>query len=84
MKLAVRILDSLEYIKSYCGMQNDQKRLRKLKNKLEFLRSIAAIAVAELKETSDARKVADAEIRALAPAAKRKLVAKDMDVSKLT
>jgi predicted nuclease of predicted toxin-antitoxin system len=61
-------------------VQNDPKRLRKLKNKLEFSRSIVAIAVAKVKETSFARKVADVEIRALAPSTKAILVAKDMDM----
>ena len=40
--------------------------------------------MAEEKETADARKVADAKIRALAPEAKAKLVARDMGVLKLT
>ena len=83
MKLSSQILDILGYIKSYCGVQNDPKIFRKLKKKLEFSRSIIEIAVVEVKETADSRKVADAEIRALAPAEKAKLVAKDMDVSKL-
>jgi hypothetical protein len=48
MKLAALTLDSIGYIKSYCGVQNDPTRLRKLKNKLEFSRSIAAIAAAEV------------------------------------
>ena len=55
-----------------------------MKNNLEFSRSITEIAVTEEKETADARKVADAKIRALAPEAKAKLVARDMDVSNLT
>ena len=39
--------------------------------------------MAEEKETADARRVADAEIRYLAPAAKPNLVVEDMDVSNL-
>jgi hypothetical protein len=65
-------------------VQNDPRILSKLKNKLRFLRSIEAIAVAGVKETLDARKVADAQIRALAPASKAKLVEKGMVVSNLT
>jgi hypothetical protein len=42
------------------------------------------VAVTEVKETPDARKVADAKVRALAPAEKTKLVANDMYVPKLT
>ena len=84
MKISAQILESLGYVKYHCGVQNDPKRLRNLKNKLDFLRLIAEIFVVEEKETTDEQKVKDAEIRAFLPASKAKLVAKDMDVSKLT
>jgi hypothetical protein len=48
-----------------------------LKNKLEFAKSITAIAVAEVNETMDMWKSVDAEIRYLATSAKVKLVAKE-------
>ena len=47
IKLAARRLDILGCVKSYCGVQNDPKRLGKLKKKLEFSRSIAEIAMSE-------------------------------------
>jgi hypothetical protein len=43
--------------------------LSKLKNKLEFAKSITAIAVADVKATTDAQKAADTEIRYLATSA---------------
>jgi uncharacterized protein YacL len=64
-------------------VHNDPKRFSKLKNYLEFEKSIAAIAVAGVQETTDALKPTDVEIRVLAPSTNAKLVANDMDLSKL-
>jgi hypothetical protein len=55
MKLTMRKLNSIAYIKLYCGIQNDRKRLSKLNNKLKFTKSIAAIAVAETRELTHYR-----------------------------
>jgi hypothetical protein len=63
--------------------QNDPKRLCKLKNKLPFYESIAAIAVADDIEADTARKAVISETRSLTPAAKEKLVVKSMHVPKL-
>jgi hypothetical protein len=63
-------------------VQNDPKRLSKLKNKLEFAKSIAAIAVVDVKVTTDARNAVDTEIIYLETSANAKLVANDVDVSK--
>jgi hypothetical protein len=65
-------------------MQNDPKRLSKLKNKLEFAKSITAIDVADVKVTTDARKAEDTEIIYLETSANAKLVENYMDVSKIT
>jgi hypothetical protein len=43
MKLAMRKLDNLGYIKSYGGVQNYPERLRRLKNKLQSLTTIALL-----------------------------------------
>ena len=82
MRILAQILDRLICVKLYCGVQNYPKGLRYLNNKLEFSSTIAEIAVADEKETADAQKVAGDEIIFLAPVAKSKLVAKDVDVSK--
>ena len=52
VKLAAQIIDNLGCVKLYCGVHNDPKILIKLKNKLDFSRSIAEIAVAEGKINS--------------------------------
>ena len=82
MRILAQILDRLICVKLYCGVQNYPKGLIYLNNKLEFSSTIAEIAVADEKETADAQKVAGDEIIFLAPVAKSKLVAKDVDVSK--
>ena len=50
MKLADQIIDRIGYVKANCGVKNDSKRLRQLKNKLEFSSSIAEVSAAEEKE----------------------------------
>jgi hypothetical protein len=84
IKLAMRKLDNIGYIKYYSGVKNDHERLRGLKNKVEFFQSLATIAILEEKDAQKANATIDTELQTLAPAAKYKLVAKVNDVSKLT
>jgi hypothetical protein len=84
LKLMVRKLDSLGYINSYYGVQNDPKRLSKLKNKLEFARPISAIDVAEVTYTLETQKMLQMRKSEIWNHQKAKLVEKYMDVLKLT
>jgi hypothetical protein len=84
MKLAEPKLDSLEYIKSFSGVQNDPDHLRRLTNKLELMQSLASIADAEAKESAAHKVTVEAESRLLAPAAKHKIITRGLDAKKLT
>jgi hypothetical protein len=55
-----------------------------VENKLQFAELIAAITMADEREAAVASKAANSEIKYLARASKEKLVAKCIDVSKLT
>ena len=84
MKLLMRNMDNLGYIKSYGGVQNYPEKLHRLKNKLEFSQSLATISLLEHRDTNKAKESIYTELRALAPSAKYKLVVKGDDISKLT
>jgi hypothetical protein len=84
MNLATRKLNNLGYTKSCGGMQNDPESLRRLKNKLELYQLLATIALLEQRGDHQAKDTIDMELRALATAAKDKLMVKGNDVCKLT
>jgi hypothetical protein len=55
MKLAMRKLDNLGFIKSYGSVHNDNERLRRLKNKLKFSQSLATMALLEQRDAQQAK-----------------------------
>ena len=50
MKLAMRKLDNIGYIKSYGVVKNYPERLRRLKNKLKFSQYLATISLLEKRD----------------------------------
>ena len=85
-KLAKRKLNNVGAITSHCGIQNHPERVSKLVNALHLTSSLAEIS-AQKKATKDQEKrMGDAELMDLAPAALTKLNSEKVngDVSKLT
>jgi hypothetical protein len=78
---AKRKLDSLGYIKSFSGVQNDPDHLRRLTNTLELGQYLAN---AGAKESAANKAGGETETQLIARAAQNKLITRRLDATKLT
>lgn len=83
-KLAKRKLDMHGNIKSHSGLQNDEKRLKSLRNELQLADSIAEIARVDKASKAKKKNESHQELLELAPKARDNLQAKNGNVSKIT
>lgn len=83
-KLAKRKLDSVGFINAHCCHANSESRTAELKQSVELAASMAAVKHAEHNEKKKKQETATATVSEMAPAALRKLHAKNMAFTELT
>ena len=76
LKLAQRKLDNLGYINSHCGIQNDEKRMSRLKSQLQLTASLAEVKRDAIQNEEEAAKKARDDLQAIAPTAAKKYMDK--------
>ena len=76
MKLAQRKLDNLGYINSHCGIQNDEKRMNRLKSQLQLTASLAEVKRDATQNEEEAAKQARDDLQSIAPTAAKKYMDK--------
>ena len=76
LKLAQRKLDNLGYINSYCGIQNNEKRMSRLKSQLQLTASLAEVKRDAIQNEEDAAKKARDDLQVIAPTAAKKYMDK--------
>jgi len=74
LKLAKRKLDNLGYMNGNCGMQNSDKRLKRMKSQLELYESIACMKRMSSEEDESVLEKVKEEIKMMAPGAAKKYV----------
>ena len=69
MKIEIKKIDNLGYIKFYGSVKNDPERRLQLKNNLEFSQSLTTNALLDQRDSHQAKDVIDMDLQLLAPAA---------------
>ena len=71
------MLDNLGYVKSHCGIQNDDKIMSRLKSQLELAASIAEVKRDCIQNEEMAAKKARNDLQSMAPVAAKNIYGKE-------